>query len=108
MPLTPAAGGKATLELWDFSGNGVALLLVSTAPSYAPFLDGIVLVDLNNNVFGPGAYVPVGVVAGKGQVTFGLPLGFAGMTFYCQAAMTDPLLPSGFALTNGLEVTVCN
>ena len=108
MPLTPTVGGKATLELWNFSGNGVALLFISTEPSFAPLFDGTLLINLNKNVLGPGGYVPVSVMAGTGDVTFGLPPSLAGLTFYCQAAMADPLLPSGFAFTNGLEVTVCN
>ena len=108
LPLTPNVGGKATLELWNFSGNGVALLFISTEPSFAPLFDGTLLINLNKNVLGPGGYVPVSVMAGTGDVTFGLPPSLAGLTFYCQAAMADPLLPSGFAFTNGLEVTVCN
>ncbi len=108
LPLTPNVGGKATLELWNFSGNGVALLFISTEPSFAPLFDGTLLINLNKNVLGPGGYVPVSVMAGTGQVSFGLPPSLAGLTFYCQAAMADPLLPSGFAFTNGLEVTVCN
>ena len=54
MPISPVAGGKATLEFWNFSGNGIAMLIISTAPNNVPFLDGTLLVDLSQNVFGPG------------------------------------------------------
>lgn len=101
------AGGVAKLEMWGFSGDGLATLLISTAPSNLPFMGGTVLVDFNHNVFGPGGFVSIGVTSGSGLAMFPLPPALAGQSFYCQAAMADPLLPNALALTNGLEVTVC-
>ena len=49
----------------------------------------------------------VGSVCCRPQATFGLAPDLGGLSFYCQAAMADPLLPNGLAFTNGLEVTVC-
>ncbi|MFT4710381.1 MAG: hypothetical protein ACI8Q9_001509 [Planctomycetota bacterium] len=106
-PSKTVVGGSLTLELSDFTGNGVALLAVSTSHQSNLALGGTIHVDLNQLILGQGGFLPVVVTAGKGQVTLPIPAGIAGMTFFAQTAMVDPLQASGLALSNGLQIAVC-
>lgn len=82
-----------------------AVFFASTIQANVPVLGGVALIDLNGNF-------QLSVVPAAGGVATwnaGIPNnpGLVGFTAYIQAAAIDGTQPGGWALSNGVEVTVC-
>ncbi|NQU49287.1 MAG: hypothetical protein HQ519_11620 [Planctomycetes bacterium] len=109
----PVAGESFTFQAKQFNANGHARLLLSRAPDWVIYLDGVLHVDRSPNMLlvRPGKFLWMditksGPYRGRGTYTLNLPAAAAGFTFYAQAALHDPTQPTRWGLSNGLKIVV--
>ena len=86
--------------------TAIVVHVVSSAQANAPLLGGVALIDLT------GQILPLQITAAAGgQSTWNAAIpanpALAGLVTYLQSGAADPGQPGGWALSNGLEVTVC-
>ena len=82
------------------------LTLVSGASAHVPLLGGVILVDLA----GPVIVLTAPTSGGVSSHSITLPNSPAhiGGQFYMQSATLDPSQPAGWAMSNGIKVTITN
>ena len=102
---SPQPGAAIALTTTGFQG-AVGVHAVSPGEAAAPLLGGTLLVDANS-LYTPLVVLPVQA----GQTTWNLALppnpALVGAVGYAQAAGLDGLMPAGWALSNGVRITVC-
>lgn len=94
-----ATGGKADLTLTGAPASTSAYLLLSATLLNLPAAGGIVVPNITQ-----GIILPFGTdAAGKFSI-LNVPGGYANLKVYAQTVAVDPLLPKGYAFSNGLEI----
>lgn len=94
-------------EMTDWGINGICVLILSAAPANLPLFGGTLLVDWNQALYGPGSLIYIPVPVDSATYSAYIPPIAGGLTVFAQAGMFDPGMPSGFAFTNGLAVSIC-
>lgn len=103
----PTPGGNVTFEVKGALGGTNALMLFGTQPATTSLAAGCVLRVAPVLPFTP--VLPLtGVGAGAGSLSLAtrIPANSAPGTFTMQLVTIDPGVPNGYAMSNGLEVTI--
>ena len=100
----PALGQTVTFDVSGLSGGGSGLLALGGAAASFPLLGGTGLVAPTPLVLTPFPYA-----GGAASLHVPVPTtaGLAGATVRAQAAAPDGTPPAGWALSNGLALTLC-
>ena len=97
----PVAGEVFTLEISGFNGSGSAKLIVAPSQSSQAFIGGTVLIYFQ----GPFTMITIDIT--DGAATLNLPMPMLQLVGYAQVGMPDASMPAGWALSNGLEISIC-
>ena len=101
---TAQPGSTAVLSATGVPSNP-AVFFASTVSANVPVLGGVALIDLAFNF-----QIKVVLTAG-GNATWNAPIpnqpGLVGVKAYIQAAAIDATQPGGWAMSNGVEVSIC-
>jgi len=104
---TAAAGGSITLQIRDFVGGALTILLVNLAPASLPAFGGTVLVDVGSGLaIWPMVLPGVQGAPGDGDLdlTETVPDELACVSVYLQQLGSDAAAIRGVSMTNGLEI----
>ena len=104
-PSAPTLGTPFQLSSTGFQGSSSGLTLLSLGQADTAFLGGTLLVDMQVTL----AMLPFTTSAGAGTLSLTLPSnpGLAFLAVYAQSGVLDAAQPSGWALSNGLRITLC-
>ncbi|MHC4261838.1 MAG: trypsin-like serine peptidase [Planctomycetota bacterium] len=106
LPVQPQIGNTLTFTMQGFNGFiATGIFFGSLGQSSIPFGDATILVDTGATVISELFTTTFGV----GSVPVLLPSSSSliGLKLYFQAGVQDATFSSGWATTNGLEVTIC-
>ena len=101
-----APGATVQLDISGLSGSSACLVLLSTSQQSLSILGGTIFIDYQNPVF----TLSVALLGGAGSAFFSVPGNPAliGLHGYVQAGAVSSSQPSGWAFTNGLDLTICS
>lgn len=108
----PSAGnGALGVSMENGIGGGITVLITALVPLNVPLFGGTLLAHVDPSVSTLYAFSLDGAVGvgGAGSATFDFPPvgAFVGLTAYCQFLVRDFGAPAGWALSEGLQFTIC-